>query len=262
MTNLVKISTAAGKPLMHKDVAPRFEQLRKTVLEKSGVDFLAKCGDVLRDPGFVSSKDGVADRSWHKTGRAFDYDQESGAIVIVSEPIGGRQFFRTYLRCAHQDGSQGKAVPVRDIRGFKVSSVYLVDFTELAEAAGFHRIPAWNGWQTHYNRKEFWHYQRDEGLTWDAAMQQIKDGAPAAVKKAIVAGGKIIGTNDRDSNTAGRVSQIQGRLNALGFLAPKQIDGIYGKFTTAGIRAFQKANHLGVDGTVGPKTAAAMGIQL
>ena len=42
-----------------------------------------------------------------------------------------------------------------------------------AESNGFHRIPAWTGWQKHYNRREFWHYQFDEGLTWEAAMKQL-----------------------------------------------------------------------------------------
>jgi len=32
----------------------------------------------------------------------------------------------------------------------------------------------WTGWQ-HYNRRQFWHYQFDEGLTWQAAMEQITD---------------------------------------------------------------------------------------
>lgn len=42
------------------------------------------------------------------------------------------------------------------------------------ESLGFHRVPAWTGRQKHYNRREFWHYQFDEGLTWQAAMEQIK----------------------------------------------------------------------------------------
>jgi hypothetical protein len=33
------------------------------------------------------------------------------------------------------------------------------------------------GWQQHYNRREFWHYQFDEGLTWQAAMGQISDNS-------------------------------------------------------------------------------------
>ena len=93
MANMVKADTSAGDPRMHPKAAARFNKLRRTVSENSGVDFLAKCGDVLRPANYKSTKDGVADRSWHKTGRAFDYDQTSKALVIVSEPVGGKQFF-------------------------------------------------------------------------------------------------------------------------------------------------------------------------
>jgi hypothetical protein len=93
--------------------------------------------------------------------------------VIVSEPKGGKQFFRTYLICARQDGSLGTRRLLRDYRGWSANR-YVFDFTAAAEAVGFKRIPAWTGWRQHYNRREFWHYQFDEGLTWEAAMSQIR----------------------------------------------------------------------------------------
>ena len=53
------------------------------------------------------------------------------------------------------------------------------------------------------------------------------------------------------------VSQIQTQLQKLGFyLGP--IDGIYGGGTAAAVRAFQQAQGLAVDGTVGPNTWAAL----
>ena len=169
---LVKISASAPTPMMHPAAAAVFEKLRVIVREGSGIDFLAKCGDVLRPADFTSTKDGVATRSWHKTGRAFDYDQTNKSLVIVSEPKAGKQFFRTWLYCKPQDGSKGVKKTVRDYRGGSASG-YLFDFTAAAEGLGFKRIPAWTGWQTHYNRREFWHYQFDDGLTWQAAMAQI-----------------------------------------------------------------------------------------
>src|SRR3954471_1351311 len=86
MLNLVNVDTKAPDARMHPSVAPHFNKLREIVREGSGRDFLAKCGDILRDPHFTSGKDGVADRSWHKTGRAFDYDQTSPYLVLVSVP--------------------------------------------------------------------------------------------------------------------------------------------------------------------------------
>lgn len=182
MSVLVKISTKAGDARMRPAAAAKFEELRKKVAAGSGIDFLAVCGDVLRPANFKSSKDGVADRSWHKTGRAFDYDQTSKALIIVSEPRNGKQYFRTYLRCADQSGKLGVKKTLRDYRGGSTNS-YVFDFTAAAEALGFKRIPAWTGWQTHYNRREFWHYQFDEGLSWDVAMRQlmskVRDGSKA-----------------------------------------------------------------------------------
>ena len=83
MGKLVAISAKAPQAVMYETVAPNFGALRKETEKLSGVDFLVKCGDVFRDAGFTSTKDGVANRSNHKTGRAFDYDQTSKAIYIT-----------------------------------------------------------------------------------------------------------------------------------------------------------------------------------
>lgn len=251
MSVLVKISAAAPTPKLHRTAAAAFEKLRAEVRDNSGIDFLAKLGDALRPANFTSTKDGVANRSWHKTGRAFDYDQESKALVIVSEIKGGRQYFRTFLKCAKQDGSQGHRRTVLDYRGHNVTA-WLFDFTAEAEALGWKRIPAWNGWRTRYNRMEFWHYQLDEGLTWDAAMRQIRSG----VVTIAAAGSRVFGKNDRGPV----VKQIQTRLYELGLLPLDEVDGVFGAITAAAIEKFQKANDLDADGLAGPKTLKALGV--
>jgi hypothetical protein len=238
---------------MHPSVAPLFDELRRRVRMQSGVDFLAKCGDVLRDPDFVSSKDGVANRSWHKTGRAFDYDQSSPALLYVRDPQpDGHMMFRTYLKCGIQSGSQGVHMKVQDFRGIAFIG-YVFDFTQAAAECGFHRIPAWAGWQAHYIHREFWHYQKDDGLTWDSAMQQVKSG-PAVTKAGVLAHDNIIGLNDRDSNTGKRVSEIEKRLVLYKFLAPEKADGVFDAFTRSAVVGFQAANGLSQDGIVGPLT--------
>ncbi len=251
-TVLVKVNTSAGDARMHRNAAPRFNRLRRTVLEHSGVDFLAVCGDVLRPAGYKSTKDGVADRSWHKTGRAFDYDQTSPALVIVSEPKAGKQYFRTYLRCADQSGKLGVKKTLRDYRGGSTNA-YVFDLTAAAEAIGFKRIPAWSGWQTSYNRREFWHYQFDEGLTWAAAMAQLKGGASSVVNGRLA----TVGRNDRDANTGGMVTKIQTALKAAGFSGLK-VDGTFGAETYNAVLAFQKAKGLDADGLVGDDTRKAL----
>lgn len=260
MKILVQVKTSTPDPrmaLMHKNAAPRFNKLRETVRAGSGIDFLAKCGDVLRPANFVSSKDGVANRSWHKTGRAFDYDQTSKALVIVSEIIGGKQFFRTWLICADQTGKQGVKKHLRDYRGGSTNS-FVFDFSSAAAAAGFKRIPAWSGWQKNYNRREFWHYQFDEGLTWQAAMNQLKGGSVPASQLAIEA--KIIGLNDRDSNTGGMVTKIQTILHQMALLPTSEIDGVFGHITKGTVKLFQESKGIPADGLVGPETRKLLGL--
>lgn len=246
MSNLVEISTTAPQALMYKTVAPQFEALRRAIKSLSGIDFLAKCGDVFRSSGFTSKKDGVANRSNHKTGRAFDYDQGSKYIVIEKDPVGNKMYFRTYIICAKQDGSLGQKRTVKDYRGHSFSG-FCIDFTELAFRHGFTRIPAWNGWQNSYNRREFWHYENmsenGKKLTWDEAMLALKD-------KTRSDDNKVYGPNDRGEE----VMKIQARLAELAILPSIEVDGVYGKKTFAAVRQFQKERKLGIDGIVGPKT--------
>ena len=243
---LVRVNVKAPTPLMHRDAATLFNRLREIVKAKSGIDFLAKCGDIFRPSNFTSSKDGVANRSWHKTGRTFDYDQESKSLIIVSDPRGGKQFFRTYLICAQQDGTLGVKKTLRDMRGF-TKTAFVFDFTEAAEAIGFERIPAWNGWQRSYNRREFWHYQFDEGLSWDAAMLQLKGKSRPAAER-------VLGVNDRSPE----IAKIQQRLSELKFLPQKEVDGIFGAKTKLAVQKFQRSKGLDADGIVGPKTENAL----
>jgi Putative peptidoglycan binding domain len=242
---LVSMNVKAPTPQLHFKAAELYNRLRGIVNIGAGFDFLAKSGDMLRPSNFMSKKDGVANRSWHKTGRAFDYDQECKHLIIVSE-IGRnrKQFFRTFLICAKQDGSLGNKRTLRDMRGF-TKTAFVFDFTEAAETVGFKRIPAWNGWQSHYNRREFWHYQFDEDLTWDAAMLQLRG-------KTRTADDSVIGLNDRGEN----VRQLQARLVLLGLL--KKADGVFGKDTKDAVEAFQRTKDLDADGIIGPKTRALL----
>ena len=249
MSNLiVKLpGVAAPQPYMHRDAAAAFIPMRDEVAAKAGFDFFAICGDIKRDANFTSKKDGVANRSWHKTGRALDYDQNSKALVIVAEPIGGKQYFRTYLKCRDQYGSMGVRRTLRDMRGYSVTA-YVIDLTSIAEKYNFKRIPAWSGWQKNYNRREFWHYQYNpQNLTWDAAMLELRGKTRPAVET-------VFGLNDRGTT----VREIQAALAAKKLLPLSEVDGVFGAKTQAAVIKFQTANKLDADGLVGPATRAKL----
>ncbi|MDQ7029623.1 MAG: hypothetical protein Q9O62_07515 [Ardenticatenia bacterium] len=82
-------------------------------------------------------------------------------------------------RCVEAPGQGGKP------RGFV--SGYYVDFTQLAEDAGWQRISSYEApdfdWRTNKTALEFWHYQRTDGLIWWEAMEQVHpdEGASAVV---------------------------------------------------------------------------------
>ncbi len=61
--------------------------------------------------------------------------------------------------------------------------------------------------------------------------------------------------------TATQTRTVQKKLKNWGYYKGT-VDGIYGNQTRQAVRLFQQRNKLAVDGVVGPKTAAAMGITL
>jgi TolB protein len=187
-------SVQALQPRLAAAVSGSFQDLRRQMRDASGYDFLGVLNDAWRGLDHPFGKL----LSWHKTGRAFDvrdWHAPGGqrSLFIAREVIGGLTYFRLYLRAARQDGSQG--APIRqslwETEGRRANPElaraggqahappdgYFVDFTDLAERAGWTRIPALTppdgDWQARYLDLEFWHYERRDGLSWYAAMQQI-----------------------------------------------------------------------------------------
>ena len=151
--------------------AEDFEMLRQAVIVLAGFDFLAKCGDMMRPRNSKFSKIGVSFRSKHKSGEAFDYNQEDNRVLIVREYESGSIYWRTYLLCDKQDGSLGEKTNLQtDNAGFV--SAYVLDFTAAAESLGWERIPAQRGWMYEPANKEYWHYQRvsERQLSYHSAL--------------------------------------------------------------------------------------------
>ena len=135
-----------------------FEKLRQHIIATAGFDFLARCGDMKRHEKAKFSKLGVANDSKHKIGLAFDYNQEDARVLIVREDVAGLTYWRTYLRCEKQNGTCGVKADLDTDNAGRVSA-YVFDFTAAAESAGWERIPAQEGWEYSWKKKEFWHYQ-------------------------------------------------------------------------------------------------------
>lgn len=112
----------APDPQLNALAAASFAQVRREIIARTGQDALATLADVLRAPGFRSDRPGIADRSWHKAGRAIDLN------------LGGPFTLQ-------RDGSM-----------FRVF-VGSVDITTIFEAYGWQRIPAQG------SVLEWWHYE-------------------------------------------------------------------------------------------------------
>lgn len=84
-----------------------------------------------------------------------------------------------------------------------------------------------------------------------------------------IMGTTIAVTNIIDSNievvdaalTTNQTRTVQTKLKRWGYYTGN-VDGIYGNLTRKAVRLFQQKNGLAVDGIVGPKTAAALGMSI
>lgn len=256
-----------GMPFLRKgEVADGFRRLRSHVTENAGFDFLAVLGDMLRGRNFVSKKAGVARRSMHMTGAAFDVNQSEKRMVVVHEPVADKSYFRLWLLCSKQDGTMGKNLVLQDVRGAKVKG-WFYDFTFNAERNGFKRIPAWAGWSVrgaNYIRMEFWHYQNTQGLSWDEAMGYLYGSTPKdSIDEARItpAYTRTIGLNDRGlavTNIQEKLAKIIDDTTNQPFLDRNEIDGVFGAKTAAAVKRFQLRYKLDADGLVGTKTRSMM----
>lgn len=186
----------ADIPKLSDAVDSAFNALRQRVLADSGRDFLGRLSEVFRPLDFYS--DASAYASWHKAGRAFDtlldfYDQQGPLLELAREDVSGDTYWRVYLRCARQDGSQGRPLAVspwdhthegREVRGRGQGGApealprdYYTDFTALARVYGWQRISAYDSldfhWRDSFKAMEYWHFQKTDGLTWYQAMMQV-----------------------------------------------------------------------------------------
>jgi TolB protein len=184
-----------GNPWLSDRVDDSFQAMRQRVVDETGHDFLAELSDAWRGVGYDGS--GSAYMSWHKAGRAIDTlldylspDRRQRWLEVALEAGGGEVYWRLYLRCQVQDGSQGMPLKVRpwdltadarrNLTGGRYKPVpngYYVDLTDVMAQYGWQRIAAHDGpdfhWHTNFLALEYWHFQKTDGLLWYEAMSEL-----------------------------------------------------------------------------------------
>jgi hypothetical protein len=251
-------NVTAGLPYLRRGKpAEMFTTLRNKIINEAGFDFLNTFGDMMRPRGFITNQAGVSNTSRHKCGDAFDYNQGDPHLIIVQEPRNGHMYFRTYLRCARQDGTQGKQLRLPSSNS---PLRFYCDFTTIAEALGWHRIRAQSGWQSVWKKREFWHYQMTEGYSFDEGIVLLYGNASQVQPQPEY---PTVRRGDRDNEAIfyvrRDVRQVQAQLYLLGFLQPlTQIDGGFGQNTENAVRAFQQQAGLPVTGIADTETRRAL----
>ena len=182
----------APYPQLHDLVDESFSALRARVAAEAGWDFLATLENAFV-PLTAPLSPGLGE-DWLYTGRAFAFTPlaiDAGWVAVVPEQFGARTYWRVYLRARFQDGSQG--APLHDqawdfnaryggdpflyehggafhqeiLRG------YWVDFTEMAAAYKWDRLPALPTWRSAYPAARFNEFVFQDGQSWREAMLDL-----------------------------------------------------------------------------------------
>ena len=194
----------APYPQLHDLVDEAFLGLRERTGMETGWDFLSVLENAfvpltaLLPPGMGED--------WLYTGRGIAFNPtplNAGWIVIIPEQFGSETYWRVYLRARLQDGSQGSPLfnrpwdfaaryngdPTSYEKGgalaSEIPSGYWIDFTDLAAAYNWHRIPALSTWRSAYPAARFNEFVHLEGQNWRTAMLELYP--PEALVTATVA---------------------------------------------------------------------------
>lgn len=194
-------------------VVEGFRKFADEVKKITGHDVSTGFGDTSRGLDYTTRKVGADNVSWHKTGRALDLNQDLPWLILkdAQKEEGGteRMMFRLYLpvkeeakpneqQGAGNGGDRTQAAPTGGTPGESDNSALMVTLTEdqlktadtnpfgkgagqkkfldvtgLAAKFGWNRIPAHNGWEKSYNKKEWWHYENRGGKGWYEAIREI-----------------------------------------------------------------------------------------
>ncbi|HEX3695077.1 MAG TPA: hypothetical protein VH374_06765 [Polyangia bacterium] len=145
-------------------------------------------GDSAR-PVRPTAKVGSSHYSFHYCGRAVDISQDftkskDHRYYVAQDPQGSTQYWKIYCKTDKQDGSQGSLIRKNMVKWYSFQEKtdhwlpegQYVDLTALIQSTGtFERIKAQSGWQSVYNKAEWWHFQYklDKQVTFLDEMELI-----------------------------------------------------------------------------------------
>lgn len=148
-------------PYLSDAVDEAYQTLRRLARSRLGWDPLAQVDSLYRPPTLGGTVPGSVD--WLSTGRAFALPVtwlQEGRMVVVREAFPGGLYWRVYLKPEAQDGSQGRPLtqPVWDldlVQEVPPPPGFWVDFTALAMAVGWERLPALPYWMSYFPAARF-----------------------------------------------------------------------------------------------------------
>jgi TolB protein len=181
----------APYPQLHALVAGSFVALRQRVIDETGWDALASLENAYVP--LTTALDPGLNEDWLYTGRAFAINSlmvDAGWMAVTREDIGAQTYWRLFLRAQNQDGSQGEPIqnPPWDLNaryelnpttyeaggGFtSIPPGYWIDFTSLAGAYGWDRLPALSNWRNYFAGGRFTEFAMTGGLDLYSAMLEL-----------------------------------------------------------------------------------------
>ncbi|NPA06347.1 MAG: hypothetical protein GXO54_02965 [Chloroflexi bacterium] len=181
----------APYPYLSDLVDEAFAALRQAVQQAAGWDALAEA--VLYWP-ITRPQEIPLETSWLSTGRAFalpDRWRQEGKLVVYREDYGAQTYWRVYLRVADAypggrplrgavwdfDARARATDPMIYAQGGAYNPYppkgYWIDFTDLAEAYGWERLPALPYWTAYLPASRYNQFVLRQGRTWEQAMQEL-----------------------------------------------------------------------------------------
>jgi len=191
--NLVQLSgVQAPYPELHDMADDAFQTLRAEVSTRAGWDFLGTLDNAFV-PLSAPLSPGLGE-DWLYTGRAFTFDtipMNAGWVAVVPEYFGHEIYWRVFIKARFQNGSLGK--PMREIpwnfnarfegdpllyeQGGQYAGIvpagYWIDFTEMALAFGWQRVPALPTWKSAFYAARFNEFIISDDHSWEEAMLDL-----------------------------------------------------------------------------------------